>query len=62
VKQAQLAMDIPTIMLERDRKSPSILREFIPILPVIFIGIGLTILTVSVLSKNKKKQNDSSIY
>jgi protein SCO1/2 len=61
VKQAQLAMDIPTIMLERDRKSPSILREFIPILPVIFIGIGLTILTVSILSKNKKKQHDSSI-
>ena len=57
IKQAQLAADIPTIMLERDKKSPSILREFIPYLPVIFIGIGLTILTMTLLTKNKNKKN-----
>ena len=57
VKQAQLARDIPTLMLEKDRKSPSILREFIPYLPVIFVGIGLTILTVSFLNRKKIKNN-----
>lgn len=53
-KQSMLAMDIPTLMLEKDKKSPSILREFIPYLPVIFIGIGLTILVVSMLNRFKK--------
>lgn len=47
VKLAQLARDIPTLMLERNKKSPSVLRGFIPILPLIFIGIALvTIITV----------------
>lgn len=55
LKQAQLARDIPTLMLERDKTSPSIFREFIPYLPVIFLGIGLTILVVSLLNRNKKK-------
>jgi len=57
IKMARLAMDIPTIMLERDRKSPSLLREFIPYLPVIFIGIGLTILVVTLLKRIKNKDN-----
>ena len=54
VKLAQLARDIPTIMLERDKKSPSLFREFIPILPVIFVGIGLIILLMAILNRNKK--------
>lgn len=54
-KQAQLAADIPTLMLERDKKSPSIFREFIPILPIIFIGIGITIFVITLLNRNKKK-------
>lgn len=54
VKQSLLARDIPTLMLERDRKSPSILRGFIPYLPVIFIGIGMVIFLVTFL--NKKRQ------
>jgi protein SCO1/2 len=54
VKQSQLARDIPTLMLEKDKKSPSILRGFIPYLPVIFIGIGMVIFLVTFLSKNKK--------
>ncbi len=54
LKQAQLARDIPTLMLEKDRKSPSILRGFIPHLPYIFLGIGMVIFLVAFLSKNKK--------
>ncbi len=55
VKLAQLAGDIPTLMLERDRKSPSIFREFIPILPLIFAGIAMVILVTIFLSRNRKK-------
>lgn len=54
-KLAQLAGDIPTLMLEKDRKSPSIFREFIPILPLIFAGIALVILVTIFLSRNRKK-------
>jgi protein SCO1/2 len=55
VKQAQLVRDIPTLMLERSKTSPSIFREFIPYLPVIFIGIGLTIFITTYLSKKRNK-------
>lgn len=55
-KQAMLAMDIPTLMLERDRKRPSILRGFIPYLPVIFIGIAMTLLAVTLLNNKKAKR------
>jgi protein SCO1/2 len=55
-KQAQLARDIPTLMLERDKKSPSVLRGFIPVLPVIFIGIGIVILIMSIIQRNKHKE------
>ena len=54
VKLARLAKDIPTIMLERDKKAPSVFRDFIPILPVIFVGIGLIILLMVLLNRNKK--------
>ncbi|MDB5202308.1 MAG: hypothetical protein JWQ27_1717 [Ferruginibacter sp.] len=52
-KQEQLVRDIPTLMLERDRKTPSILRSFIPILPIIFIGIGFVIIMTAVIKRNK---------
>ncbi len=55
VKMAQLARDIPTLMLEKDNKSPSIFREFIPILPIIFVGIAFVILTTIYLDKKKIK-------
>lgn len=55
VKLAQLASDIPTLMLEKNRKSPSILRNFIPVLPLIFGGIAVVILVTTFLSKNRKK-------
>lgn len=59
--QAKLVADIPTIMLEKDKKSPSILREFIPYLPVIFIGIGITIFVVTLLNKKKKNNVNTSV-
>lgn len=54
VQQARLAADIPTLMLEKDRKRPSVLRGFIPYLPVIFIGIAMVILMVTYLNRRKK--------
>lgn len=51
---AMLARDIPTLMLEKDRKKPSILREFIPILPIIFAGMALVIFTTLWLNKKRK--------
>ena len=61
INQAQLVSDIPTIMLEKDKTSPSIFREFIPYLPVIFLGIGLTMLLMNYLKRNKKKTNANTI-
>lgn len=55
VKLAQLAGDIPTLMLEKDRKSPSVLRGFIPKLPTIFIGIGIVFIVLILLQKNRSK-------
>ena len=55
-KLAKLAKDIPTIMLERDKKSPSIFRKFIPLLPIIFIGIALMMVTMGFLNKNRNKK------
>jgi protein SCO1/2 len=54
VKLAQLARDIPTLMLEKDKKSPSVFRDFIPILPTIFVAIGLIILVAALLQRTKK--------
>jgi protein SCO1 len=56
LKLAQLAKDIPTVMLERDRKSPSLLRSFIPYLPVIFIGIAFMMIVMVFLNKNRKQK------
>jgi len=55
IKQSQLVRDIPTLMLEKDRKSPSIFRGFIPYLPVIFLGIGMVVFLVFFLNNNKNK-------
>ncbi len=54
-KQAQLARTIPLLLLERDKKAPSFFRKFIPILPVIFVGIGIVIIGVAILSRKKKQ-------
>lgn len=57
VQLAQLARDIPTLMLERDKKSPSLLRNFIPILPMIFIGIGMVIILIVILKRKNQYAN-----
>lgn len=53
-EQARLVRDIPLLMLERDKTSPSILRSFIPILPIIFIAIGIVLVVILLLNRNKK--------
>lgn len=56
IKQAQLVRDIPLLMLERDRKAPSVFREFIPILPMIFIAIGIVFVVILIFNRQKNKQ------
>ncbi len=55
LKLAKLARDIPTLMLEKDKKKPSFFRNFIPILPIIFIAIGIVFLVMFWLNKNKNR-------
>lgn len=62
VAMARLAKDIPTLMLEKDRKKPSMLRKFIPILPFIFAGIAIVIIVMLILEKNKRKTNATTGY
>lgn len=57
VKQAQLARDIPLLMLEKNKKAPSVFRGFIPILPVIFIAIGIAVVVTIILNNKRKKQS-----
>ena len=59
-KQAQLVRDIPLLMLEKDKKSPSVFREFIPILPIIFIAIGIVFIAVFIFNRQKNKQERQS--
>jgi protein SCO1 len=59
-KQAKLARSIPLLMLERDKKAPSFFRKFIPILPVIFVAIGIVVIGVALLSRKKKKGEATS--
>lgn len=56
VKQAQLVRDIPLLMLEKDRTKPSVLRGFIPILPIIFICIGVVFVAVIIFNRRKNKE------
>lgn len=55
VKQHQLVQDIPLIMLEKDKKSASVFREFIPILPVIFIAIAIVFVVILLMNRKKEK-------
>jgi len=55
--QTKLVRDIPLLMLEKDKTAPSVLRDFIPILPIIFIAIGIVIIVIIVLNRNKQKQD-----
>lgn len=55
-KQEKLVRGIPLLMLERDKKAPSILRDFIPLLPVIFIGIGIIVIMAVIFTRKKNKE------
>jgi len=59
VKQTRLVRDIPLLMLEKDRKAPSVFREFIPILPMIFIAIGIVFIIIFIFNRQKNKQEKS---
>jgi len=59
-KQAQLVQDIPLLMLEKDRKKPSVLRDFIPILPIIFICIGAVFVAVLIFNRRKNKEENQA--
>lgn len=60
VKQAKLVQDIPLLMLEKDRKKPSVFRKFIPILPIIFIAIGIVFVVVIIFNRQKNKQEKTA--
>ena len=56
VKQAKLVRDIPLLMLERDKTAPSVLRDFIPILPLIFIAIAIVFIITLLLNRKRNQQ------
>jgi|SRR5882757_8081009 len=55
VQQAKLVRDIPILMLEKDRKAPTVFSDFIPLLPLIFIGIGFVVIVTYIISRKKDK-------
>jgi protein SCO1 len=56
LKQANLVRDIPLLMLERDKTAPSVFRDFIPILPLIFIAIAIVFIITILLNRKKNQQ------
>lgn len=50
-EQAELARAVPTLMLERDKSKPSILHRFVPILPILFIGLAIVIVAYVLLKR-----------
>ena len=60
VKQAKLVRDIPLLMLEKNKKAPSVFRKFIPILPIIFIAIGIVFTVILIFNRQKNKQEKQS--
>jgi protein SCO1 len=59
-EQSQLARNIPLLLLEKDKKAPSFFRRFIPILPVIFIGIGIVIFGTTMMGRRKRLEEQKS--
>lgn len=56
-EQAHLARNIPILMLEKDKTAPSFFRRFIPILPIIFVGIGIVIFATAFFNRRKRKED-----
>ncbi len=57
IRQANLVRDIPLLMLERDKTAPSVFRDFIPILPLIFIAIAIVFIITILLNRKKNQQH-----
>jgi protein SCO1/2 len=55
-RQETLVRDIPILMLEKDKGSPSVFRDFIPILPMIFIAMAIVFIITLLLNRSKNKQ------
>jgi protein SCO1/2 len=55
-RQETLVRDIPLLMLEKDKGAPSVFRDFIPILPMIFIAMGIVFIITLLLNRAKNKQ------
>lgn len=53
----KLAKDISLLILEKDKTAPSFFRRFIPILPVIFVAIGIVILASALFARRKRKED-----
>ena len=51
--------DIPLLRLEKNKKAPSVLRDLIPILPIVFIAIGIVIVVILILNNRKNKQRNA---
>lgn len=54
---AKLASAIPTLMLERSRKEESVFQQFIPVLPLIFSGIGIVVIITYMMGKRKRSDD-----
>lgn len=55
---SRLAGDIPLLMLEKRKDDPSFFRRFIPVLPVIFIGIAIVFIVMGIMSWKKSKTDN----
>ncbi len=55
VSMGKLAQDISILMLEKNKKDPSIFRSFIPILPVIFTAIFVVFIVMGLLNRRKNR-------
>ena len=60
VKQAELVQAIPLLMLEKDRKKPSVFQGFIPILPIIFICMAVVLVAFLIFNRRKKKEENQA--
>ena len=60
VKQAQLVRDIPLLMLEKDHKKPSVFRNLIPILPIIFVCMGAVFIVIIIFNRQKNKEENQA--
>jgi protein SCO1 len=52
---SKLAREVSLLMLEKDKTKPSVFRSFIPILPIIFIGIAIVFIVILILNKKKNQ-------